>query len=183
MILTGSAIVENYKEGHIIIKPFTIDNVNPNSYNFRLDKYLKVYDSMPLDPKKENTFTTIEIPEEEGYVLEPGRLYLANTVETMGSTHFVPTFNARSSIARLGIFINLSATLCDIGFIGQITLQLFAAHRVRIYPYMNIGQIMFWKPEGEIKLYEGKYQSSKGPQTTKIYQDFKVQKERFVING
>ncbi len=56
MILTGSAIVENYKKGHIIIKPFTIENVNPNSYNFRLDKYLKVYNSMPLDPKGKHIY-------------------------------------------------------------------------------------------------------------------------------
>lgn len=181
MILTGNAIIENYRKGNIVIEPFLMENVNPNSYNFRLDKHLKVYDSFPLDPKKENTFKTIEIPEEEGYVLEPYKLYLANTVEVLGSTCFAPTFNARSSVARLGIFINLSATLCDIGFIGQITMQLYAVNKVRIYANMNIGQMMFWKPEGKIKLYDGKYQSAKGPQTTKIYQDFKIIKERAIV--
>jgi len=180
MILTGKAIIEYHEKKDIVIEPFLMENVNPNSYNFRLDKQLRVYDYFPLDPKKENAYSTIEIPEDEGYVLEPGKLYLANTLEILGSTKFVPTFNARSSIARLGIFINLSATLCDIGFIGQLTLQLFSAHRVRVYRNMNIGQMMFWRPNGEIKLYDGKYQSSRGPQTTKIYQDFNNCKERLL---
>lgn len=181
MILTGNAIIENYRNNKIVIDPFLIENVNPNSYNFRLDNHLKVYDSFPLDPKKENTFKIIEIPEGEGYVLKPYKLYLANTVEVLGSKYFAPTFNARSSIARLGVFINLSATLCDIGFIGQLTLQLFSVNSVRVYPNMNIGQMMFWKPEGEIMLYHGKYQSARGPQTTKIYQDFKIINERTIV--
>lgn len=171
MILTGTEITNHVKKGEIIIEPFLECNVNPNSYNFRLDKELKVYKNFPLDPKRENPFNTIIIPE-EGFELQPNTLYLANTMETLGSTRFVPTFNARSSIARLGIFINLSASLCDIGFIGQLTLQLFAVHRVRIYPYINIGQMMFWKPKGKIILYTGKYQGSRGAQTTKIYKDF-----------
>lgn len=171
MILTGTEIINGVKNGNIIIEPFSLASVNPNSYNFRIDRHLKVYKNFPLDPKKENEFETLTIPD-EGFVLHPNILYLANTVEVLGSTKFAPTFNARSSIARLGIFINLSASLCDIGFIGQLTLQLFSVHQVRIYPYINIGQMMFWKPKGKIILYSGKYQGSRGAQTTKIYKDF-----------
>lgn len=172
MILTGNAIRKEWEKGNITIYPFMERNVNPNSYNFRLDKCMKVYDTDIVDAKCVNNSSTIIIPD-EGYILEPYKLYLANTVEVLGSKKFAPTYNARSSIARLGIFINLSATLCDIGFEGQITMQLYAVNRVKIYPYMNIGQIMFWKPEGNITLYDGKYQKSRGPQITKIYKDFK----------
>jgi deoxycytidine triphosphate deaminase len=175
MILTGKKIIESVLKRKIIIEPFQLENVNPNSYNFRLDKNLRVYKNFPLDPKKENESEHIEIPP-DGYVLMPNRLYLANTLEILGSTHYAPTFNARSSIARLGMFINLSATLCDIGFVGQLTLQLFCVNPIRIYPYINIGQMMFWKPVGTISIYSGKYQGSSGPQTTKIYQDF-IKKE------
>jgi len=171
MILTGTEISENVKNGSIVIDPYCQDNVNPNSYNFRLDRYLKVYRQFPLDPKINNEYDVIEIPD-DGFVLQPGTLYLANTIEVLGSTKFVPTFNARSSIARLGIFINLSASLCDIGFIGQLTLQLYCVHPVRVYPCINVGQMMFWKPKGKIVLYTGKYQGSRGAQTTKIHKDF-----------
>jgi dCTP deaminase len=95
-------------------------------------------------------------------------------MEIMGSEHYAPTFAARSSVARLGLFINLSASLGDIGFIGQWTLQLFSIHSLRIYKGMKIGQIMWWQPKGAIELYEGKYQGSKGPQSTLIYKDYEI---------
>ena len=88
---------------------------------------------MPLDPRRENACVDIEMPA-DGYVLEPGRLYLAHTQEVLGSRHYAPTFAARSSVARLGLFINLSASLGDIGYEGQWTLQLYTMNRVRVYP-------------------------------------------------
>ncbi len=171
VILTGAEITKECREGRIVIKPFIEDHVNPNSYNFRLGEALRVYDKFPLDPKVPNSYSEIHIPP-EGFVLKPHCLYLGCTLETMGSTHYAPTFAARSSIARLGLFINLSASLGDIGFIGQWTLQLFTIHPLRVYAGMRIGQIMWWKPQGVIKLYEGKYQGSSGPQSTLIYRDF-----------
>jgi rifampicin phosphotransferase len=98
--------------------------------------------------------------------------YLAHTLEVMGSDHYAPTFAARSSVARLGLFINLSASLGDIGFHGQWTLQLFAAQPLRVYCGMRIGQIMWWRPHGEIVLYRGKYQGSAGPCASRSFQDY-----------
>lgn len=171
MILTGSEIKKEVINGRIIIEPFSDANINPNSYNFCIDNKLLVYNNTILDAKVKNATRLLEIPE-GGFILQPQKLYLANTVEILGSDLYAPTYNARSSVARLGLFINLSATLCDIGFIGQITMQLYAANAIRIYPGMKIGQIMFWKPFGQIDLYKGKYQSAYGPRATEIYRDF-----------
>lgn len=99
-------------------------------------------------------------------------LYLASTVETMGSNYYVPTFAARSSVARLGLFINLSASLGDIGYVGQWTLQLVPVKNLLIYSGMEIGQMIWWKPVGIIDLYDGKYQHSVGPCATRIFHDF-----------
>jgi deoxycytidine triphosphate deaminase len=96
-------------------------------------------------------------------------------MEILGSTQYAPTYGARSSVARLGLFINLSASLGDIGFIGQWTLQLFTMHPLRVYAGMRIGQMMWWKPQGVIDLYRGKYQGSRGPQSTLSYKDFEQQ--------
>jgi deoxycytidine triphosphate deaminase len=151
--------------------------VNPNSYNFRLGRTLRVYQNLPLDPRIPNEFAEIEIPD-EGYLLESGRLYLGHTIEVLGSDHYAPTFAARSSIARLGIFINLSASLGDIGYKGQWTLQLYAAHPVRVYPGITIGQMMWWQPQGEVVLYDGKYQGASGPRSSDIHIDFDKQLAR-----
>lgn len=171
MILTGSEIEREWANGRITIDPFIPEQVNPNSYNFRLGKKLRVYRDMPLDTRSQNDFDEVEIPD-EGYVLEPGKLYLAHTIEVLGSEHYVPTFAARSSVARLGLFINLSASLGDIGYVGQWTLQLYTMNPVRVYSGINIGQMMWWRPQGDIVLYKGKYQGSSGPRTSDIHVDF-----------
>jgi len=173
VILTGNEIEEECALGRIVIDPFDTSHVNPNSYNFCLGETLRVYTSFPLDPKTVNAYSEVHIGP-EGFVLQPNRLYLGSTIEVMGSAYYAPTFAARSSVARLGLFINLSASLGDIGFIGQWTLQLFTIHPLRVYAGMRIGQIMWWKPQGQIRLYNGKYQSSKGPQSTLIYKDFEA---------
>jgi deoxycytidine triphosphate deaminase len=177
LILTGPEIAKECRCGNIIIEPFIPENVNPNSYNFRLGEVLRVYDEFPLDPKIPNKYSEIYIPE-EGYVLQPSQLYLGCTIEILGSTRYAPTYAARSSVARLGLFINLSASLGDIGFIGQWTLQLFTMHPLRVYAGMRIGQMMWWRPQGVIDLYHGKYQGSEGPQSTLIYKDFEKEEQQ-----
>ena len=171
MILTGHEILREYVAHRILIEPFDVDQLNPNSYNFRLGERLSVYRNHPVDPKQQNPVTPFRIPE-HGLILRPHRLYLAHTIEVMGSDHYAPTFAARSSVARLGLFINLSASLGDIGFHGQWTLQLFAAQPLRIYSGMRIGQIMWWRPQGEIVLYNGKYQGSTGPCASQSFRDY-----------
>ncbi|MFT7835891.1 hypothetical protein Q5530_07050 [Saccharothrix sp. BKS2] len=103
---------------------------------------------------------------------ELGRIYLAGTAERMGSEHYVPIIRARSSIARLGLFIHVTADLIDIGSINNWTLQLHAVQPVRVYPGMRIGQVTCWSVEGEIELYRGKYQHSRRPMPSMIHRDF-----------
>jgi deoxycytidine triphosphate deaminase len=170
MILTGDAIAAEVARGRIIIDPFDTTRINPNSYNFTLGSRFKVYAHNTLDTNRENPTEDI-VMTGGSIVLEPRRLYLAHSREVIGSTHFVPTYAARSSVARLGMFINLSAPLGDIGFIGQWTIQLFALHPIRVYEGMAIGQMMFWSTFGEIKLYEGKYQGAHGPIASQIFRD------------
>ena len=52
MILSGKKIIEEVENKKIIIHPFNIDDINPNSYNYTLDDYIKVYEDDVLDAKK-----------------------------------------------------------------------------------------------------------------------------------
>lgn len=174
MILTGNEIERQINLGKIRIDPFYKRNLNPNSYDFSLGPKLKFYKNLVLDPKEKQPVNEVEISE-DGYVLEPGRIYLGHTNETMGSKYFVPIIRGRSSTARLGLFIHITADIIDIGSYNQWTLQMYAVQPVKIFPYSKIGQVTFWKPYGDISLYNGKYQGSKGPQESKIYLDFKCE--------
>ncbi len=172
MILSGKKIEEEVKSGNISISPFNKENVNPNSYNYTLGDYVKVYEESELDAKKKNKTKIIHIPD-EGLVLESDKIYLGFTNEVIGSDKYVPMITGRSSTGRLGLFVHITADLVDIGFKGNFTLQLYATQKVKIYKNMAIGQVMFWRIDGDYKLYDGKYKNSKGPQESAIWKDLK----------
>ncbi len=171
MILTGSKIIEEHEKGRIGIEPFSLDQISPNSYDFRLGDQIKRYSSYLLDCRSKNP--TISLPvRQDGLILEPGLIYLGHTLEVMGSNHYVPIIRGRSSTARLGLFIHVTADIIDIGSHNQWTLQMQAVQPVRVYPGMRIGQVTFWSVEGDIDLYQGKYQGSMGPWGSRIHEDF-----------
>lgn len=153
MILSGIEIQKQV--GHkIFITPFEESQVNPNSYNLKLHHELIVYDEPVLDMKKDNKIKKIVIPA-EGYVLQPGELYLGRTVETTKAVGYVPMLEGRSSIARLGIMVHLTAGLGNVGSEGYWTLEISCVRSVRIYPDIAICQIYFQELLGEFKNYNG----------------------------
>lgn len=171
MILSGNKIKEEVINKRITIEPFDEAMLNPNSYNYELGTYLKVYEKEVLDSKKPNKTKIIEIPD-EGLVLEPNKIYLGYTKEQIGSDYYVPIITGRSSTGRIGLFVQITSDLVDIGFKGNLTLQLSATQPVRVYKGMKIGQIYFHRIYGKPKLYSGKYQNSIGPRESEIYRDF-----------
>lgn len=167
MILTGKEIEKQVCKGRISITPFRKEFVNPNSYDFTLGATVLSYRRRVLDVKGPNPTRLIEM-RDRGYLLSPNRIYLTHTHETFFTAHYVPIFYAKSSVARLGLFIHATANLIDIGHRGQWTLQLHTVQPIRIYPGIRIGQATFWKPEGDILLYQGKYQDSHGPVASRL---------------
>jgi dCTP deaminase len=170
MILTGPQIVACTAASRIVITPFEPDQVNPNSYNVRLGSTLLTYDIDVIDAYRPNPTRTITM-DGDGFVLRPGELYLGHTVEEVGSDFYVPLLFGRSSVGRLGLFVEITAPIGDIGFHGQWTLMLAPVRPLRVYPGMKIGQIMFFESCGEIELYSGKYQRAYGPQESRYWRD------------
>ena len=173
MILSGKEI-ERHMGNEIIIKPFNKSQLNPNSYNLRLADELMIYDLHELDMKKKNSGHLIKIPE-EGYLLEPNKLYLARTMEYTKTECFVPMLEGRSSVGRLGLFIHVTAGFGDVGFSGYWTLEMFCVQPIRIYSGVEICQIYFHTVLGTVDKYDsGKYQNNKGIQTSLLYKDFEA---------
>ncbi len=127
------------------------------------------YNKTALDMKEKNSLITFNIPE-TGYVLRPGVLYLGRTVERTKTDKFIPMIDGRSSIGRLGIWIHVSAGFGDIGFDGTWTLEITAIEPVRIYPNVEIGQVCFHKPYGDIEnLYRGRYYKQEDATESRFY--------------
>lgn len=156
MILTGPEIQQRVAAGDIRISPFDPAQVTTNSYDLRLGKKLVRYTADVLDALSDNAYEVIDIPE-DGYVMQPGDFALAATLEEVGSDRFVPLLHGKSGMARKGLFAHITADLIDLGFIGHLTLQLYATLPVRIYPGMRIAQASFWVPKGDINItYKGR---------------------------
>lgn len=158
--------------GAIRISPFAPNQVNPNSYDLRLSPRLLVYSNKLLDVAVENPVDEVTIGS-SGMVLWPDRVYLGGSVENIGSDEYVPIVRAKSSIARLGLFIHVTPDLIDIGSHGPTTFQLHTVQPLRIYPNMRIAQVTYWVPRGRIQLYDGKYSAAEAPMPSQSYRDFK----------
>jgi len=187
MILTGNQIRYEIDKNAIIIKPFNEKNLGPNSYDMTLSSKLIVYDLKSekyLDMKMQNPTVEVIIPK-EGYIMYPNTLYLGCTIETATSMQYVPFFEGRSSIGRLGISTHITAGFGDLGWgfdkneQGEMvctyptwTLEITVVHPVKVYAGIRIGQIYFITPTGDITFYQGKYSQQKNPQASKIFQDF-----------
>ena len=143
MILTGKEIQKEVKKGRIIIDPFNIEDVETNSYDFHIDNTLYTYKKNILDPTEENPLEEIKIPP-SGLILSPKKIYIGKTKEKIGSNYFVPIIKGRSSTGRLGIFVNITADLIDLGSIQRATLTIHVVQPVKIYPNTKIGQVTFW---------------------------------------
>lgn len=170
-MLTGNEIRIQVEAGNIVISPYDPACIGPNSYDVHLGDELMVYTEAVLDARENNRTRTIPIPP-EGYVLKPGRLYLAKTREYTESLYHVPMYEGRSSLGRLGVSSHITAGFGDIGFRGNWTLEISVVQPARIYPGMRIGQLYWHKPDGAVlQRYCGKYQDATDPVGSRLWQE------------
>ncbi len=171
MILSKSKILKEINKS-IFIYPFKEEQLNSNSYNLLISDELLVYSCVSLDMKVDNPYKKIIIPE-EGYMLQPGELYLASTFERTKTLKYIPKIEGRSSVARLGLFVHISASLGEAGFDGHWTLELSCIKPLKIYPHVPICQIYFNEISGDADLCESKkYQYSEGVERSKMFKEF-----------
>lgn len=160
MILSDKQILAAIERGEIVIEPFDRDALGTNSYDVRLGKYLATYRNRVLDAKAHNEIELFEIPE-EGFVLEPNTLYLGVTEEYTETYTTVPFLEGKSSVGRLGIDIHATAGKGDVGFCNTWTLEISCSQPVRVYHGMPIGQLIYFRVDGDIENYYHKKQNAK----------------------
>ena len=160
MILSDKQILKSIEKGEIVIEPFRPDCLGTNSYDVHLGPYLGVYEDDTLDAKKHNKIKIFEMGQ-EGFVLEPGTLYLGVTEEYTETHNTVPFLEGKSSVGRLGIDIHATAGKGDVGFCNTWTLEISCVQKVRIYPGMPIGQLIYFAVKGDINNYYNKKAGAK----------------------
>ena len=172
MLLSSDEIHRRLRTNEIQIDPFEPDRLNPNGYNLSLHDQLLVYEEIVLDAATPNRYRRLEIPK-EGLTLHPNLLYLGRTIEYTETRGLVPVIQGRSSLGRLGLFINPGGSMGDVGYCGTWTLEMHCVQPVRIYPGMQICQIYYQELCGGGKVYcSDKYQHSRDIQPSLMYREF-----------
>ena len=178
MILSDKTILQELQAGNIVIDPFNPKHLNPNSVDLTIAPQFKRYVGDILDPRQPNPVEEFTIPE-EGYILQPGEVYLYACNERIGvKSNIRAKVEGKSSLGRLGLFIHVTAGFIDTGFEGSLVLELVATRQIRLYPNMKICQVEFARVEGEIletydKKSGSKYHGQTGVQESKYHENFK----------
>lgn len=155
-MLNDSGIKEELKRGNIYVDNGE-NNVGKNYIDVTLNNSLKIYKNDILECDQKNETEEIIIGE-EGYDLQPGKLYLGRINEYTKTYNFVPLLSGLPELATGGMEIHVTAGFGDNGFEGTWTLEIWCTNVTHIYPGMKIGRLYYVPLIGDNKIkYKGKY--------------------------
>lgn len=187
-------ILKELKKGNLTIKPFNIEQLNPNSYDFRLGDSITIFsqdaigvntilrhnldenqDFLDLPLTKEEVFIDCNQPNKgftfkflDEIILKAGHLALMTTKEIIGTNLHHVSLCAKSSTGRRGIQICGDAGWGDTGFCTHWTLEVKCTYDTYLYKDMKIGQAVFSKTDGKVVApYQGRYAEGNIAQTAK----------------
>ncbi len=121
----------------------------------------------------------IVIPDGEAFFLHPGELALAVTYESVTlPDDIVGWLDGRSSLARLGLMVHVTAHRIDPGWSGQIVLEFYNSGKLplALRPKMKIAALNFETMSSSAlrpynKRDDAKYKGQKGAVASRISQD------------
>lgn len=153
MKLSNTHILEYIKRKKIIIEPEVSEEcVGSFSIDLKLSEYfrtLKPTGNMAcIDPNKPNTkvMDLTHCHKGEEFYLHPGDLVLGSTVEKIAIPNdMIGWLDGRSSLARLGLMVHVTAHAIDPGWSGVIALEFVNVGHLPIIlrPDMRICAISF----------------------------------------
>ncbi|MCX4025463.1 dCTP deaminase [Endozoicomonas sp. SM1973] len=151
--------------GKISIEPMpSIDRINGVSVDLTLGNSFRVFNDhaapyIDLSGPKEQIDAVLDsimskeiiLNDGEAFFLHPGELALAVTQESITlPDDIVGWLDGRSSLARLGLMVHVTAHRIDPGWSGQIVLEFFNGGKLplALKPNMTIGAINFEQMSG-----------------------------------
>jgi dCTP deaminase len=155
MVLSDRDIIKALEEGRIRIDPAPDleKQLGSVSVDFRLGQTFMVFEHSRfsyIDPRHPQSIgdamRTIEVEDDESFIMQPGDFALASTMESLElADDLLGRLEGRSSIARLGITVHSTAAVFEPGWIGTATMELSNLGRmpVALYPGMRICAFSF----------------------------------------
>ena len=193
MRLCDKDIEESIRQGQIEISP-TPDSsmISGVSVDIRLGNEFRVFQDhtapyIDLSGPKEEMQKAMDsvmsdeivIPDGEAFFLHPGELALAVTYESVTlPDDIVGWLDGRSSLARLGLMVHVTAHRIDPGWSGQIVLEFYNSGKLplALRPKMKIAALNFETMSSSAlrpynKRDDAKYKGQMGAVASRISED------------
>lgn len=193
MRLCDTDIIEHLDQGKIVVEPrpdnsdvtgITIDLTLGNKFRVFQDHAAPYIDLSGPKVETEKALESImsdEIVIDEGqsFFLHPGELALAITHESITlPSDLVGWLDGRSSLARLGLMVHVTAHRIDPGWSGNIVLEFYNSGKLplALKPKMKIGALSFETMTGPAanpytSRDDAKYKNQDGAIASRINQD------------
>jgi len=164
MILADRDIKAALADGRIKITPAPdlAIQLGSVSVDFRLGGTFMVFEHSRhsfIDPRQPQSIgdamRTIEVAEDERFIMQPGDFALASTIESLElPDDLLGRLEGRSSIARLGITVHSTAAVFEPGWVGTATMELSNLGRmpVALYPGMRICSFSFEQVSSPVEM-------------------------------
>jgi dCTP deaminase len=169
LILTRSAIAAAAADGGVLIEPFAPERLNANSYTFAIADALFEVTAEKQASGFAYGWRPVPLDADGAWLLLPGRLYLATTLERLGSALFVSRLSGRPALGLHGLCVQVTADLGHQGAQHRWTLELVAAVETRLRPGQPVGQISFWRADGQATPYRGVFGHSDHPVRSRLH--------------
>jgi dCTP deaminase len=129
--------------------------------NFWLPRPMACDVDIATQAPEERFMLIADVAHDQPFCLPSLSFALAHTDEYIGSTvpNIEPALETRSTAARWGITVHVSAGIGDAGYCSRWTLELFnyGPNAILLYPGMRVGIIKFHRVEDNTALYTGRY--------------------------
>jgi dCTP deaminase len=160
MRLCDTDIIKYLETGAIVIDPAPVsEQISGVTVDVRLDNKFRVFQAhaapyIDLSGPKAKVQEALDrvmsdeisIGEDSSFFLHPGELAIAVTYESISlPNNIVGWLDGRSSLARLGLMVHVTAHRIDPGWSGKIVLEFFNSGKLplALKPGMKIGAISF----------------------------------------
>lgn len=193
MRLSDKSIIEALNSGSIVIEPRPMDDaITGVTADLRLGNRFRVFSShttpyIDLSGSRDEMNKAVDkvmsdevvIDGDEAFFLHPGELALGVTLESITlPDDIVGWLDGRSSLARLGLLVHVTAHRIDPGWSGNIVLEFYNAGKLplALRAGMAIGAISFETMTSEAdrpyrQRKDAKYKDQNGPIASKISED------------
>tara|TARA_Y100001935_G_scaffold223408_1_gene198794 strand:+ start:27714 stop:28295 length:582 start_codon:yes stop_codon:yes gene_type:complete len=193
MRLCDKDIIQALNDGRIAINPRPEDDqISGVSIDLRLGNRFRVFSShntpfIDLSGSREEVNQAVEkvmgdevqLESSDNFVLHPQELALGVTLESISMPdNLVGWLDGRSSLARLGLMVHVTAHRIDPGWNGNIVLEFYNSGKLplALRPGMSIGAMSFETMSNSAsrpytKRSDAKYRDQSGPIASRISED------------